>query len=219
MRKWRPVAWPGLALLIFFAAAPALVLAHGGTESSAAAEVVERAVLLLHIVTAVFMAWPLYALITVNERPQVPAAVGDAVDDFLEGIVRKNARRCAVYQSTALLTGLYLAWSHADLGLGALRTNPALFGKLLGLLVLMGLLATVVFRIQPQIDRQFAVLKRGGPPPEAVARIRALRGRRKRIAATCLAVLLAVLLLAVQIRAPFPAFANVAFLAAIALFT
>ncbi len=50
---------------------------------------VHKIVLFIHIISVVFMAWPLYALITVNERPKVSAPVGDKVDDFMEGILKK----------------------------------------------------------------------------------------------------------------------------------
>src|SRR3990167_9989143 len=114
----------------------------------------------LHIISAIFMAWPLYALITVNERPKVGAILGDKVDDFMEGIIKKQAGRCYIFQITALITGLYL-WSRGDFGFTLSVPNLLMLGKLLGLFILMGLLSYVVFVIQPKIDNLFTVVKKG----------------------------------------------------------
>ncbi len=204
-----------LSILIII---PNSVFAHGEEGASQLAETTENIVLLLHIITAVFMAWPLYALITVNERPKVGAPVGDKVDDFMEGIIKKNSTRCYIFQITALVTGLYLVWSHADLGFTALITNWTLFGKLIGLFALMGLLSFVVFSLQPRIDRLFEELKKNTSKENISGKINSLRLKRKKIAATCLFVLLIVLLLAVQIREQFPLFVNLGLVILIALF-
>jgi len=181
------------------------------------ADTVESIVLLLHIITAVFMAWPLYALITVNERPKVNAPVGDKLDDFMEGIIKKNARRCYIFQITALATGLYLVWAHAGT-LTPVISNFRLLGKTVGLFVLMGLLSYVVFYLQPRIDGLFGQLKKTKLKENISQKIIALRLQRKMLAATCLFVVLTVILLAIQIRQPLALTVNVAIIILIALF-
>ena len=172
---------------------------------------------LLHILSAIFMAWPLYALITVNERPKVSAALGDKVDDFMEGIIKKQSGRCYTFQITAVITGLYL-WSRGGFGLSLTVPNLLMLGKLLGLFVLMGLLSYVVFVIQPKIDDLFTELKNRNDK-ETVDKINRLRSKRTKFAATCLFILLTTIVFAVQIREPLSLPINVALLVLAALFT
>jgi hypothetical protein len=196
---------------------PQSVLAHG-EKASEAALIAENVVLLVHIITAVFMAWPLYALITVNERPVVGAPLGDKVDDFIEGIIKKNSRRCYIFQLTALVTGLYLVGTHYE-SFSVLLTNWRLFGKLLGLFSLMGLLSYVVYSLQPRIDTLFMKLKKKDKSKEKIAaQISRLRLQRKKFATACLTILLAVILLAVQINNPLPLLVNAILLGLFALF-
>lgn len=201
----------------FFLFLPRTLLAHG-EEISQTALIAENIALLIHIVTAVFMAWPLYALITVNERPIVGVPLGDKVDDFMEGIIKKNSRRCYIFQITALVSGLYLVMAHYE-SFSVLLTNWRLFGKLAGLFTLMGLLSYVVISLQPRIDTLFMKLKRGGKSKEKIAgQISSLRLKRKKLATACLSTLLAVILFAVQINNPLPVLVNAILLGLFALF-
>ncbi len=174
-------------------------------------------VTLLHIISAIFMAWPLYALITVNERPKAGAVVGDKVDDFMEGIIKKQSGRCYIFQITALITGLYL-WSRGDYGFSLSSPNLLMLGKLLGLFILIGLLSYVVFTIQPKIDNLFILLKKRNEE-EIVNKINKLRLKRKKFAATCLFVLIAIIIFAIQIKEPLSLLINVLLLALAALFS
>jgi len=178
---------------------------------------VEKIVLFIHIISVVFMAWPLYALITVNERPKVSAPIGDKVDDFMEGILKKNAIRCYIFQTTALLTGIYLTWSNYG-NLTLIISNWRLLGKTVGLLLIMGSLSYVVFYLQPKIDKLFADLKKPQVKEGTTKKIGAIRVTRKKMAAICLFVVLTVFLLAVQIIIPLPIWANVVLTVLIALF-
>ncbi len=178
---------------------------------------VEKIVLFIHIISVVFMAWPLYALITVNERPKVNAPVGDKVDDFMEGILKKNAIRCYIFQSTALLTGIYLVWSNYG-NLSLIVSNWRLLGKTVGLLLIMGSLSYVVFYLQPKIDKLFVDLKKPQFKEDITKKIGTIRVTRKKMAAACLFIVLTVFLLAVQIIIPLPIWANVVLTVLIALF-
>ena len=172
---------------------------------------------LLHIVSAIFMAWPLYALISVNERKAVKAPLGDETDTYMENIIKKQAGRCYIFQITALITGLYL-WSRGNFGIALSVPNLLMLGKVLGWFILMGLLSYVVFVIQPKIDSLFAELKKENEEKVA-SQLNKLRAKRKRFAATCLFVLLAIIIFAVQIREPLSLLVNVVLLVLAALFS
>lgn len=157
-----------------------------------------------HIVGAVFMAWPLYALITVNERGRLGPPLGDRTDDYMENIIRGQAARCFAFQIALLVSGLLLIWLGGS-GLGALITNWVLGVKLLLLIALMGLLSYIHFGLQPRLDALFG--REAGQTaigPGTAGTITRLRVRRKKIAATCLFLVLTLVLLGLQVYARFP---------------
>ena len=154
----------------------------------------------LHILTVVFMAAPLYNLGGVNERVKFGKA-HIQVDRYFENLIRGNAARCYVFQATALVTGVLLV------GLGGswitLATNWVLLAKLIILLILTGLLSVVTFSLQPRIDGLLAQVTGDAIPQEIAAQIGPVRLRRKRLAATCLFMVISTVLLGLQVSAPF----------------
>ncbi len=172
----------------------------------------------IHILTAILMAWPFYALVAVNQRARLGPPLGDRADTYMENIIKNRTIPCYVFQGTALVTGLALVLLRG-LGLNALVTNPILGFKFLLLLLIAGLLTYVHTSLQPRIDALF-VQASGNPVPQEIAQqIGALRLRRKRIASVCMFVVLTVAMLGVQVWAPFPAWLTIALIVAISIFT
>jgi hypothetical protein len=171
----------------------------------------------IHIVNAILMAWPFYALVIVNQRVRLGPPLGDRADTYLENIIKNRTIPCFVFQATALVSGLALMFLHGQ-GLGTLLTNPALGLKFLLLVFIAALLSYVHLSVQPRIDTLFA--QAGNPVPADLApRIGALRLRRKRMASTCLFVVLTSAMLGVHVWAPFPLWLTAVLIAAIAVFT
>jgi hypothetical protein len=169
----------------------------------------------LHVVTAVFMAVPLYNLIVVNERVRFGKAHLQ-VDQYFETIIRGNSKRCFVFQFTALVTGVLLA---ALAGSGAsLFTNWIVTAKLVLLFVLMGLLSVVHFWLQPRIDRLLQQVEGDAISQPIATEIGPLRLRRKRIASVCLFLVLTTVLLGLQVSSPFAPRLTVLLVALAALF-
>src|SRR4030066_2060008 len=90
----------------------------------------------VHIVTAILMAWPFYALVAANQRIRLGPPLGDRTDTYLENIIKNRTIPCFVFQATALVSGLALMFLRGQ-GLGTLFTNPAL-GLRFVLLVFIG---------------------------------------------------------------------------------
>ncbi len=172
----------------------------------------------VHIVNAVLMAWPFYALVAVNQRVRLGPPLGDRTDTYMENIIKNRTLPCYVFQGTALVTGLALVLLRG-LGLDALLTNPVLGLKFLLLLVIVGLLTYVHTRVQPRIDALFAQASNNPVPQDVAQQIGALRLRRKRIASVCMFVVLTLVMLGVQVWAPFPVWLTLVLVIAIALFT
>ncbi len=169
----------------------------------------------LHILTVVFMAAPLYNLVVVNERVKFGKAHVQ-VDRYFENLIRGNAARCYVFQATALVTGVLLVSVGGSLA--SLITNWVLLAKLIILLVLTGLLSVVTFSLQPRIDALLAQVTGDAIPQEIAAQLGPIRLRRKRLAATCLFLVISTVLLGLQVSAPFGAPLNALLLLLAAVF-
>jgi hypothetical protein len=172
----------------------------------------------IHVITAVLMAWPFYALVAVNQRMRLGPPLGDRVDTYLENTIKNRVLPCYVFQATALVTGLALILLR-EMGLDTLVTNPVLGLKFLLLLVIAGLLSVVTFSLQPRIDALFAERDASGKILEDdAAQIRVLRGRRKQLSSLCMFCVLTTAMLGVQAWAAFPLRLTVVLIAAIAVF-
>jgi len=172
----------------------------------------------IHVINAVLMAWPFYALVTVNQRVRLGPPLGDRADVYMENIIKNRTIPCFIFQATALVTGLALVLLRGQ-GLAVLWTNWALGIKFLLLLLIAGLLTYVHIGLQPRIDALFAQTG-GNPVPEAIAQqIGPLRLRRKRIASVCMFVVLTLVMLGMQVWVPFPLWLTALLAIAIVLFT
>jgi hypothetical protein len=171
----------------------------------------------IHILSAILMAWPFYALVAVNQRAKLGPPLGDRVDTYIENLIKNRAIPCYVFQATILLSGLALVFLR-DQGLNTFIANPALGLKFAFLLLIAALLSYVYFGLQPRIDALFA---EGGSPVKAelVPQISALRLRRKQMATFCLFFVLVNAMLGMQVWAAFPSWLTGVLLVAIALFT
>lgn len=172
----------------------------------------------IHILTVVFMSAPMYALVIVNERALMGAAMSYKMDRFMENIIRRNATRCYVLQITALASGVALAIVYGW-GWKMIFENPVLLAKFMLLLVLMVMLSIVHFKIQPHIEALLGQVSEDPIPDEIAAKIRPLRLKRKKMAAFCLFIVIAIVLLGLQVSTPFPAALNAALFIFAALFS
>ncbi len=173
---------------------------------------------LLHIVSFVFMAIPLFNLIVVNERAAMGGGFVYASDRYMENIIRRGAARCYVFQSSVLITGILLLVL-GPLGIAGLWLNWVILVKTVLLLVLMGLLSYVHFGLQPAIERQIAGINPGAPPENFSAQLKPFRARRKQLATVCLFIVLTIIILGMQVYDAFSPLLNIVLIALAALFS
>jgi hypothetical protein len=171
----------------------------------------------IHLFTAILMAWPFYALVAVNQRVRLGSPLGDRTDLYMENIIKNRTVPCLIFQFTAGITGLALMLLRG-VGLDALITNYSIGLKAALLAFVIGLLTYVHRVLQPKIDALFAQAGDGPMPPEIAQRIGPLRKLRTRFATTCLFCVLVIALLAVQVWAVFPLWLNGVFFIAIIVF-
>ncbi len=173
----------------------------------------------LHIMSFVFMSVPLFNLIVVNERARLGSQMLYHADLYMENIIRGGVKRCFVFQSSVLVTGILLL-VFGPLGVTALFTNWILAAKTLLLFALMGLLSYVHLRIQPRIDEIISGMADNQTRDEKLAvKIKPDRVLRKKLAATCLFIVLAVIILGMQVYATYNPLVTVSLLSLAALFS
>jgi len=172
----------------------------------------------VHIINAILMAWPIYALVTVNQRARLGPPLGDRVDIYMENIIKNRTIPCFIFQATALITGVMLVVLRGQ-SVEVLFTNPALAAKWILLVLIIVLLAYIYVGIQPRIDALFAQSEGNTVSADIAAKINALRLRRKRIATVCMFVVLTASMFGVQVWAAFPIWLTLLLLVAIIGFT
>ena len=171
----------------------------------------------VHIITAILMAWPFFALVSVNQRARLGPPLGDRADVYMENIIKNRTIPCLVFQATVLISGLALIVLRGQ-SLGLLITNPILGLKFLLLVLIAGMLSYVHVNMQPRIDALFT----NAEPPilgDLASEIGSLRARRKRFASVCLFAVLTSAMLGMQVWMPFPLWLTVVLVIAIGLFT
>ncbi len=171
----------------------------------------------VHIISAILMAWPFYALVAVNQRVRLGPPLGDRADTYLENIIKNRTVPCFVFQGTVLLSGLALMYLRGQ-NLGLLVTNIALGLKFVLLFLMAGLLSYVHTSLQPRLDGLFA---EAGNPIEAgrAANIGALRTRRKQMASVCMFAAFTSAMLGMQVWVAFPWWLSILLAAALGMFT
>jgi len=156
------------------------------------------AVRIIHIMSAVFMAAPLYMLIVVNERTQFGKPIDPKMDGYSESIITHQPRRCYIYLGALFVTGIALFLITGQ-GLGPLVRNWMVATKIVLALVLLGLLTYVHTVIQPLIN---ALVARS-ETEDVGAQLWPLRRRRKRLSAICLFLVVTIVLLGVRLVVPY----------------
>ncbi len=172
----------------------------------------------VHLFTAIMMAWPFYALVAVNQRVKLGGPLGDRTDLYMENIIKNRTVPCLIFQFTAGITGVALMLLRG-MPLGALYTNLAVAIKVVLLTFVIGLLSHVHVNLQPKIDALFAQVGDLPMDPEIAEKIGAFRKRRTRFATTCLFCVLIISLMALQVYVMYPLWLNAVLLGAIIVFT
>ncbi len=170
--------------------------------------------LLLHLLAMLFMAAPLYALITVNERARFAAPPNYNTDRYLENVIKSQPIRCYAYLAVITVTGFLLIWYR-----GWMWADWALITKLVAATAIFFLLTYVHKGIQPHIE---SVLDKCKPGEEVAAEdkptLMAWRRRRKRLAGICLFLVLTAVIMGLRVTWSYAPWLAAVFLVAAALF-
>lgn len=151
-------------------------------------------VLLIHLISTLFMAAPLYMLIIVNERARFGLPPGYNTDRYMENIIKRQPIRCYAYLGVILVTGLLLILI-TGLRWTSLFSEWTLAIKVAAFILLTGFLSYIHFGVQPKIETILSAVKPDGLlSDEMKPKLLAFRTRRKRFSGLCLFLVLTALL-------------------------
>jgi len=166
----------------------------------------------------IFMSVPMFNLIVVNERLSLSKSFNYHADRYMENIIKNGAYRCFAFQTSVLISGVLLL-VFGPLGIEALWTEWVILMKTILLLVLMGMLSYVHFRVQPSIEQLLVDVGHDTKVPEDLAaRLKPYRVRRKRMATFCLFLVITTVILGLQVYGTFDPLLTIALIGLAGLF-
>jgi hypothetical protein len=156
-----------------------------------------------HVISFVFMCVLLFNLIVANERVLLGISFNYEADNHLENIIKNGFNWCYIFQATTLITGLLLLLL-GNIGIEGLWTDWIVISKTLILIVLMGTVSYVHFKLQPKIESFLAVIKTDREVPGTIfLKLKPYRLLRKWITAFYLFLVISAIVLGIQVYATF----------------
>ena len=151
-------------------------------------------ILVIHLISTLFMAAPLYMLIIVNERARFGLPPGYNTDRYMENIIKRQPIRCYAYLAVIFITGLLLIRING-LEWASLISDWTLLIKIVAFILLTSFLSFIHFGVQPKIETILSTVKPDGLIPEEMRpKLIAFRMRRKKFSGLCLFLVLTSLL-------------------------
>jgi hypothetical protein len=156
-----------------------------------------------HVISFVFMCVLLFNLIVANERVLLGISFNYEADNHLENIIKNGFNWCYIFQATTLITGLLLLLL-GNIGIEGLWTDWIVITKTIILIVLMGTVSYVHFKLQPKIESFLAVIKTDREVPGTIfLKLKPYRLLRKWITAFYLFLVISAIVLGIQVYATF----------------
>ena len=156
-----------------------------------------------HVISFVFMCVLLFNLIVANERVLLGLSFNYDADNHLENIIKNGFNWCYIFQATTLFTGILLLLL-GNIGIEGLWTDWIVITKTLILIVLMGTVSYVHFKLQPKIESFLGVIKTDRELPGTIfLKLKPYRLLRKWITSFYLFLVISAIVLGIQVYATF----------------
>lgn len=173
----------------------------------------------IHVISFVFMCVLLFNLIVANERVMLGISFNYEADSHLENIIKNGFNWCYTFQSTTLITGILLLLL-GNIGLQGLWNDWIVITKTIILIVLMGTVSYVHFKLQPKIESFLSVIKTDRELPDSIfLKLKPYRLVRKWITAFYLFLVISAIVLGIQVYAPFNPLLTIILIAISGLFS
>jgi hypothetical protein len=156
-----------------------------------------------HVISFVFMCILLFNLIVANERILLGITFNYNADRHLEKIINSGVNWCYINQLTILITGLLLL-VFGDVGIKALWQDWIVLSKTIILIILMGTISYVHFKLQPKIESFLTDFSTGSELSDNyILQLKPYRVMRKWMTSFYLFLVIAAIVLGIQVYATF----------------
>ena len=173
----------------------------------------------LHVISFVFMCVLLFNLIVANERVLLGLSFNYEADRHLESIIHNGFNWCYIFQSFTLVTGILLLVL-GNIGIEGLWKDWIVLTKTIILVVLMGAITFVHFKLQPKIESFLNELNSGSKiPDELYLKLKPYRVLRKWMTTIYLFLIISAIVLGIQVYAPFNPYLTVILIVLAAVFS
>ena len=172
-----------------------------------------------HVISFVFMCVLLFNLIVANERVMHGISFNYEADDHLENIIKNGFNWCYIFQAITLITGILLLLL-GNIGLQGLWNDWIVITKTIILIVLMGTVSYVHFKLQPKIEAFLAAISADDKVSGSVyLKLKPYRLLRKWITAFYLFLVISAIVLGIQVYATFNPILTIILIAISGLFS
>ncbi|MGB5288575.1 MAG: hypothetical protein WBN42_08775 [Ignavibacteriaceae bacterium] len=156
-----------------------------------------------HVISFVFMCVLLFNLIVANERVLLGLSFNYEADRHLETIIKNGFNWCYIFQSAIMITGILLL-VFGNLGIEGLWKDWIVLTKTIILVVLMGAITFVQFKLQPKIESFLNALTSGAKiPDDLYLGLKPYRVLRKWMTTIYLFLIISAIVLGIQVYATF----------------
>jgi hypothetical protein len=156
-----------------------------------------------HVISFVFMCVLLFNLIVANERVLLGISFNYEADRHLENIIKNGFNWCYIFQSAIFITGIFLL-VFGNLGIEGLWEDWIVLTKTIILIVLMGAISFVHFRLQPKIESFLQDISSGSKIPDKLyLSLKPYRLLRKWMTTIYLFLIISAIVLGIQVYATF----------------
>jgi hypothetical protein len=156
-----------------------------------------------HVISFVFMCVLLFNLIVANERVMLGITFNFDADRHIENIIKSGVNWCYINQLTVLITGILLLVL-GDFGIKALWQDWIVLSKTIILIILMGTISYVHFKLQPKIESFLTALSTGTEISDNfILELKPYRVMRKWMTSFYLFLVIAAIVLGIQVYATF----------------
>jgi hypothetical protein len=145
----------------------------------------------------------LFNLIVANERVLLGISFNYEADRHLENIIKNGFNWCYIFQSAIFITGIFLL-VFGNLGIEGLWEDWIVLTKTIILIVLMGAISFVHFRLQPKIESFLQDISSGSKIPDKLyLSLKPYRLLRKWMTTIYLFLIISAIVLGIQVYATF----------------
>ncbi len=156
-----------------------------------------------HVISFVFMAVLLFNLIVANERVLLGLSFNYDADTHLENIIKNGVKWCYIFQLIILVTGVLLLVM-GSIGIEALWSDWIVLSKTIILIILMGTISYVYFKLQPKIESFLIDVTAGSEiPDDVILQLKPYRILRKWMTSFYLFLVITAIVLGNQVYATF----------------